>query len=207
MFSEEFRERLRLGKYSRWAVNLTEAELEAIIWMIGEYGYRASYILPLLTAHWRQEGAGRAALALESLFRVVGGDRPNLDALKFRVRTFLATVRGHAEDTREPPAHDWPVQWQGRPVGWITSPELDEYGNCSGVWCPDPANSSEFLARVGRPPPDGIQVSVGGIPAWVRTPPDDTGRMAFWLHVSPHAHELFPGPGAERGAAVDRPGE
>jgi hypothetical protein len=203
MFSDQFRERLRLGKYSRWAVNLTEAELEAVLWMVGEFGYRAFHVLPLLATHWGHEAAGRAALGLESLFRVVGGDRPDLDALELRVRTLLAEVRGNAGDTGGPPAHSWPVLWQGLPVGWITSPVLDEYGNCSGVWYPDPVGSGEFLDQVGRPPPDGIRVSVGGIPAWVRLPLDDTGRMAFWLHVSPHAYELLVRSNAELGAAAE----
>jgi hypothetical protein len=207
MFSDEFRERLRLGKYSRWAVNLTEAQLEAILWMVGEYGYRAHQVLPLLTAHWAQEGTGRAALALESLFRAVGGDHPDLDALTLRVRAFLAEVRGYAEETGGPPAHNWPVEWQGRQVGWIASPKLDECGNCSGAWWPDGAGSAAFVAQVGQPSADGVRVSVGGIPAWVRSPPDDTGRMAFWLDVSPHAYELLTRPDAEKGAAADRSGE
>ncbi len=185
MFSDVFRERLRLGKYSRWAANLTEAQLEAIIWMIGEFGYRADRVLPLLDGHWSAEGPGRAANALEPLFRVVGGDRPDLEQYTQRTRDFLAEVRGLVEALGVP-AHRWPVEWQGRCVGWIAPPALDEYGNCSGVWWPG-AEAAEFIEQVNQPPPDGIRVCVGGIPAWVRSPPDDTDRMAFWLHVSPHA--------------------
>jgi hypothetical protein len=186
MFSDSFRERLRLGKYSRWAVDLTEAHLEAVLWMVGEYAYRAHHVLPMLSMHWDQEGAGRAALALESLFRVVGGDRPDVDALTLRVRTFLAEVRGCARDTDEPPAHNWPVEWEGRLVGWIVSPALDEYLTCSGVWWPHATESADFLAQVRRPASDGVRVSVGGIPAWVRLPPDESGYMAFWICVSPN---------------------
>ncbi len=186
MFSPEFRERLRLGKYSRWAANLTEAELEAILWMVGEYGYRALHVLPLLAGLWKNEGSGRAVLALESLFRVVGGDRPDLETSSQRVRDFLAEVRGDAEETSGRPAHNWPVKWHGQVVGWLAVPTLDEYGNCSGEWWPNAAGSAAFLGQVENPPPDGIPVSVGGIPASVRAL-DEMGRMAFWLHVSPHA--------------------
>ena len=98
MFSPEFRERLRLGKYSRWAVNLTEGQLEAIIWMFGECGYRAYDILPLLTELWGEEGSGRAALAVEALYRVVGGDRPDLETWRGRVQRFLAEVRKYADE-------------------------------------------------------------------------------------------------------------
>jgi hypothetical protein len=196
MFSPEFRERLRLGKYSRWAVNLTEAQLEAIIWMIGEYAYRAHHVLPLLAGLWDKEGSGRAVLALEELFRVVGGDRPDLETSKRRpdletskrrCRAFLAEVRGYAEDTRGPPAHNWPVEWQGRVVGSIASPTLGEFGcSCSGVWWPEAGGVADFVSAVGQPSPK-VQVVVGGIPAEVKSPPDESGRMEFWLDVSPHA--------------------
>jgi hypothetical protein len=206
MFSPEFHERLRLGKYSRWAVNLTEAQLEAVIWMVGEYGYRAFHALPLLTGLWREEGSGRAVLALESLFRVVGGDRPFLDTYTQRVRDFLAELRGYAEDNGGPPAHCWPVEWQGRLVGWIVSPALGEFGcSVSGVWWPAPAGAADFLVVAEQPSPDGVRVVVGGIPAHVKSPPDESGRMAFWLHVSPHAHEVLARSDGEPSAAPDRP--
>jgi hypothetical protein len=192
MFSPEFRERLRLGKYSRWAVNLSANQLGAIIWMVGEYGYRADDVLPLLTGLWSKEGSGRAVLALEALFRVVGGDRPDLETSLQRVRNFLAEVRGYAEDTGGPPAHNWPVEWQGRVVGWIASPVLGEYGcSCSGVWWPVATEAADFLSVVSQPPTDGVRVVVGGIPACVKSPPNESGAMEFWIHVSPHAYELF----------------
>jgi hypothetical protein len=202
MFSPEFRERLRLGKYSRWAVNLTEAQLEAIIWMIGEFGYRADFVLPLLTEHWNHEGSGRAANALESLFRVVGGDRPDLSQYTKRVRDFLAEVRGLVEEPDGVPAHRWAVEWKGQLAGWIALPALDEYGNCSGPWWPGKA-ATEFLAEVAEPPEDGVRVVLGGIPGWVRSPPDESGRMAFWLHVSPNAYELLQLRDADRDATTD----
>jgi hypothetical protein len=46
-------------------------------------------------------------------------------------------------------------------------------------------------------------VALGGIPAWVRSPPDESGIVAFWLHVNPRGREL-PGPqDADPGAAPD----
>jgi hypothetical protein len=32
MFSKEFRQRLELGKYTRWAVDLTEQHLQTLLW-------------------------------------------------------------------------------------------------------------------------------------------------------------------------------
>lgn len=43
-FSDELRERLEHGKYTRWAKNLTEDEIEGLLWMIGEYGLRKDRI-------------------------------------------------------------------------------------------------------------------------------------------------------------------
>jgi hypothetical protein len=194
MFSTEFRERLRLGKYSRWAVNLTEPQLEAILWMIGEYGYRAHHVLPLLTGLWDKEGTGRAVLALEELFRVVGGDRPELDALRARVRTLLAEVRGYAEDRNAPPAHSWPVEWQGLVVGCLGSPILDEFGcSCSGVWWPAADEAADFQLAVRQPSAE-VLVILGGIRAWVKSAPDESGRMNFGIYIgaqewlaTPHA--------------------
>jgi hypothetical protein len=36
------RERLRLGKYTSWAADLSADELLALLWMVGEYGIRSS---------------------------------------------------------------------------------------------------------------------------------------------------------------------
>jgi len=38
MFSEDFRQKLQIGKYTRWAAELTDDQLEAALWAIGEYG-------------------------------------------------------------------------------------------------------------------------------------------------------------------------
>jgi hypothetical protein len=166
--------------------------------MVGEFGYRAFHILPQLAGLWGSEGSGRAVLALESLLRAVGGDRPDVDAYTLRVRSFLAEVRGYAEEVDGPPAHNWPVVWQGRSVGCIVAPVLEEYGcSCSGVWWPDATGAADFLSAAEHRPPEGVRVSVGGVPALVKSLPDEAGRMAFWLHVSPHAYELLQPPDAE----------
>lgn len=52
MFSDEFRARLRRGKYTQWAENLTEDELTVVLWHVGELGLR-----PI--SHYRAQGAAR----------------------------------------------------------------------------------------------------------------------------------------------------
>ena len=54
MFSMEFREKIRFGKYSRWAVDLTEEQLPALFWAVGEYGYRADQPLAVLRRYARR---------------------------------------------------------------------------------------------------------------------------------------------------------
>ena len=36
------RDRLKLGKYTSWAADLSADELLALLWMVGEYGIRSS---------------------------------------------------------------------------------------------------------------------------------------------------------------------
>jgi hypothetical protein len=98
MFSDSFRQRLALGKYTKWAENLTEPHLEALLWMVGEYGCRALLVLNLLEKHkdefWFQtEGFARAKLALETISRIVGGERLDVDEATRRVREVLGQVR------------------------------------------------------------------------------------------------------------------
>jgi hypothetical protein len=209
MFSEEFRQRLKLGKYTRWAVDLTEQQLEPVLWMVGEYGYRSQPVLNFLKHHrdesaWNQEGFSRALLALETLLRIVGGDRPDLDEVTHRVRLLLAEVRAAAEAGIKPPpseslAERWPVSWQRKLVGWVVAPILDEYGGCAGRWvAADTPAAAEFLASLSGTPLGEIRVLVGGIPSWIKSPPDESGQMSVWWWVSPH--------NAEPGAPPDRGG-
>lgn len=90
MFSDSFRKRLASKKYTRWAENLTEPHLEALLWMVGEYGYRAGLLLPLLEKHkdefWYQcLGFARAQLALQTISQVVAGKRLDVDEAIRRV--------------------------------------------------------------------------------------------------------------------------
>ncbi len=95
LFSEEFRQQLTYGKYTKWAVNLTEAQLGGMLWMIGEFGYR-SWLLStrlLMDAEWgRFRGYPRARLALESISRIVlRGERFDMEEASARIRR----GRGH----------------------------------------------------------------------------------------------------------------
>ena len=36
------RRRLKLGKYTRWAVNLSDEEMYGLLWLLGEFGIRTS---------------------------------------------------------------------------------------------------------------------------------------------------------------------
>jgi uncharacterized protein (TIGR02996 family) len=104
MFSDQFRQRLKVGKYSRWAEDLTKPHLEALLWMVGEYGFRAKLILDVLDAHeetaWDEVAFARAKHALETMARIVGGERMDLDELCRRVREAIAQVLQRRRESR-----------------------------------------------------------------------------------------------------------
>jgi hypothetical protein len=103
MFSDEFRQRLAVGKYARWAVDLNEQQLEALIWMVGEYAARADLVLNLLEEHKgafsvHDEAFARVRHALEALAGFVAGDRPDLETSSARVREVVARARALTDD-------------------------------------------------------------------------------------------------------------
>jgi hypothetical protein len=114
----------------------------------------------------------------------------------------FCSQRTEGEEPSGVPAPRWAVVWRGRRAGWVAPPAFDKSGNCSGPWWPGEA-AADFLAQVAAPPGEGVRVALGGIPAWVRSPPDESGIVAFWLHVNPRARELPGPPDAEPGAAPD----
>src|SRR5438067_2403460 len=103
MFPEGEREAMRRGTSSKWAADLTEDELRAVIWMVGEFGRRAPQVLAALDRPWVElpppdlVAATRAKLALEGLFRVVCGDRPSVEEFLGRWRSLAERVWAAAQ--------------------------------------------------------------------------------------------------------------
>lgn len=98
MFSDEFRQRLAHGKYTNWAVDLTEEHLEGLLWMVGEYAHRAGLVLVLLDKHkdefsFQDEGFARANLALHTISRIVDGKTLDVNEATRRIREVVAQVR------------------------------------------------------------------------------------------------------------------
>ncbi len=107
MFSDSFQQSLAIGKYAKWAKDLTEQDLEALLWMVGEYGYRAPLVLKLLEQHkdecsLQDDGFARANLALETIYRIVLGERLNVDEATRRVREVLGQVRSSRNSSASP---------------------------------------------------------------------------------------------------------
>lgn len=86
MFSDEFRERLKRGKYSRWATDLTEDQLEALLWAVGEFGVRSSDVLGIVRQQTPTTIHPRATLALDVLADFTRGDRINLANLSEQIQ-------------------------------------------------------------------------------------------------------------------------
>jgi hypothetical protein len=94
MLPEALRERLRFGKYTRWAIALSEEELDGLLWAIGEYGYRDSQILPVLEAHEPKDIPFiRAALGLKVIAEFCENRRINREEVSARVRRAVSEHR------------------------------------------------------------------------------------------------------------------
>jgi hypothetical protein len=98
---EDFRDRLRLGKYTSWAHDLGEDEIEAVLWVVGEYGYRAGLFEGMLDRcipgddhrPMDEVGYARVRLALALLDEMVHGGRFTVEQVKSRVRDGLRRSR------------------------------------------------------------------------------------------------------------------
>ena len=83
-FSKQFNDRLKRGKYTRWAAELGEDQLEALLWGIGEYNVRlaasptisddqTSIIVPCRNGYQ----AARMKVGLHTISRVVRRENIN----------------------------------------------------------------------------------------------------------------------------------
>jgi hypothetical protein len=105
MFRAKFRRKLSLLKYTRWAAALTEDQLAAVLWAVGEYGLRAQAILECIDRHQDEfspgHGLPRARLALELLSRMVDFQRYSLDDVVEKVRAVVAEWRAQLGELQE----------------------------------------------------------------------------------------------------------
>ena len=101
MFTPNFRERLKLGKYTSWACDLGEDQLAAVLWLVGEYGCRASMFKELLDrsvsegGHFPMEEVGYARVrwALGLLDEMANGRRYTVEEVKMSVKDSLRRFR------------------------------------------------------------------------------------------------------------------
>ena len=99
MLSDSFHDRLITGKYTRWAATLSEDDMEALLWLIGEYGCRAFLIRDLFeeqerTVFGQHDGFARLKVALETIFRMVQGERLDVEEVRQRMRDAVAKAYG-----------------------------------------------------------------------------------------------------------------
>lgn len=96
-FDDELRQALAIEKYGRWAADLTKDQLLALLWAIGEYGYRSQSILECLDRHQDEfhpgDGFPRARLGLELLAAMAEGHRFSAGQVIERVQTVLKKWR------------------------------------------------------------------------------------------------------------------
>ena len=107
IFSAERQSDLRLGKYSRWACDIREDRLLAVLSLVGEYGALAHVIAEQLN---RYQGEVELRLAyarirgdLDVICEFVRGSRYTLDEVCGRVKM----ARRKAENSRFKSSADW----------------------------------------------------------------------------------------------------
>src|SRR4051794_9649180 len=99
MFSQTFRERLEIGKYTSWASDLTEERLFALLWAVGEFGERWTTVVGFLERNLEDyDGpdtirAARAKKALELIGEIYRRAHLDEEGIKRRVLQACADVQ------------------------------------------------------------------------------------------------------------------
>jgi hypothetical protein len=78
MFTNEFREKLRIGKYTKWASDFSEDNVHALVMMVGELGSRSLLLIEILEKFNAQQpygGTARAIAAMRAIQDMVDGQR------------------------------------------------------------------------------------------------------------------------------------
>ena len=106
VFSDALRERLAQGKYSRWAKDLTEETVEALIWAIGEYASRqdGDWLFPdqpLRIPHFTDDPVAdaRMRMGLACITRIYRGESLVQESVSQAVREAVNAFRrqdGHS---------------------------------------------------------------------------------------------------------------
>jgi hypothetical protein len=76
------RERLSLGKYTRWARNLSDEEIYGLLWLVGEFGIRTSEYNLLDSI----QETGRSRTGLLGVLGFVHGYPLSLEQAKYSIR-------------------------------------------------------------------------------------------------------------------------
>lgn len=104
-FPAEFHRKLALDKYTGWAADLTEEQLAAFLWAVGEYGRRSHFVLDCRDRHADEfdpaHGLPRARLALELLAAMADRQRFTLEQVSERVQSVIRKWRaetGYPQD-------------------------------------------------------------------------------------------------------------
>lgn len=102
MFSVSFRGRLTAGKYTRWAVDLDEESLEALLWAIGEFAWRKEAILKVLEDHRSTIDTEndvssvpflRALTGIKAIAEIGDGKRMHVDEVCRRIHEAVGNLR------------------------------------------------------------------------------------------------------------------
>ncbi len=104
-FTDSFRQKIALGKYTGWAADLTEDQLIGVLWAIGEFGRRSQWVLECLDRHadefYPAYGLPRARLGLELLSAMADRQQFTTEQVIERVRTVLREWRAASGEPQD----------------------------------------------------------------------------------------------------------
>ena len=89
MFADEYRRRLKAGKYTRWAKDLDSNSLQALLWMLGEAFRRMDpewVALWFPTSVYNRGVRARIVEGLHTTGLIVNGDRLDVEEARRRIR-------------------------------------------------------------------------------------------------------------------------
>ena len=104
-FTEAFRQKIALGKYTGWAADLTEDQLVGVLWAVGEFGRRSQWVLECLDRHadefYPAHGLPRARLGLELLSAMADRQRFTTADVIERVQAVLRAWRAASGEPQD----------------------------------------------------------------------------------------------------------
>lgn len=90
MFTENFNKRLETDPHTRWIIDLPENKMEALFWMVSEFGHCGNNLIEVIEKHFSETtiprpSCARAFVALKTIHAIVNGKDIDCLAVKNQI--------------------------------------------------------------------------------------------------------------------------